>query len=284
MVPMSPYRDPRAPGGRSNRPSRKQRANAKNAPTGTGETSDAHVSGGVRLQKVLAEAGLGSRRACEQLILDGRVEVDGNIVTELGTRIDPETQAVYVDTLRISTSPQKVYLALNKPAGVVSTMKDPEGRKNLSDYVGNRAERIFHVGRLDTDTEGLILLTNDGELSNRLAHPRYEIPKTYLAQVKGQIAKDASARLKAGIELDDGIVTVDEFKLVDSTPGRSVVELTLHSGRNRVVRRLLAAIGNPVERLVRTQFGPISLAEQRQGKIRPLRSDEIGELFEAVDL
>ncbi|NNV09459.1 rRNA pseudouridine synthase, partial [Geobacillus sp. MMMUD3] len=138
----------------------------------------------MRLQKVLAEAGLGSRRACEQLILDGRVEVDGNIVTELGTRIDPETQAVYVDTLRISTSPQKVYLALNKPAGVVSTMKDPEGRKNLSDYVGNRAERIFHVGRLDTDTEGLILLTNDGELSNRLAHPRYEIPKTYLAQVK----------------------------------------------------------------------------------------------------
>ena len=281
---MSPYRDPRAPGGRSNRPSRKQRASAKKAPTGTGETSDAHVSGGVRLQKVLAEAGLGSRRACEQLILDGRVEVDGNIVTELGTRIDPETQAVYVDTLRISTSPQKVYLALNKPAGVVSTMKDPEGRKNLSDYVGNRAERIFHVGRLDTDTEGLILLTNDGELSNRLAHPRYEIPKTYLAQVKGQIAKDASARLKAGIELDDGIVTVDEFKLVDSPPGRSVVELTLHSGRNRVVRRLLAAIGNPVERLVRTQFGPISLAEQRQGKIRPLRSDEIGELFEAVDL
>ncbi|MBE8146444.1 rRNA pseudouridine synthase [Brevibacterium casei] len=238
----------------------------------------------MRLQKVLAEAGLGSRRACERLILDGRVEVDGNIVTELGTRIDPETQAVYVDTLRISTSPQKVYLALNKPAGVVSTMKDPEGRKNLSDYVGNRAERIFHVGRLDTDTEGLILLTNDGELSNRLAHPRYEIPKTYLAQVKGQIAKDASARLKAGIELDDGIVTVDEFKLVDSTPGRSVVELTLHSGRNRVVRRLLAAIGNPVERLVRTQFGPISLAERRQGKIRPLRSDEIGELFEAVDL
>ena len=281
---MSPYRDPRAPGGRSNRPSRKQRASAKKAPNGTGETSDAHVSGGVRLQKVLAEAGLGSRRACEQLILDGRVEVDGNIVTELGTRIDPETQAVYVDTLRISTSPQKVYLALNKPAGVVSTMKDPEGRKNLADYVGNRAERIFHVGRLDTDTEGLILLTNDGELSNRLAHPRYEIPKTYLAQVKGQIAKDASARLKAGIELDDGIVTVDEFKLVDSTPGRSVVELTLHSGRNRVVRRLLAAIGNPVERLVRTQFGPISLAEQRQGKIRPLRSDEIGELFEAVDL
>ncbi len=286
---MSPYRDPRAPGGRQNRPNRKQRATtgsqaSQRRAAAPGEASDAHVSGGVRLQKVLAEAGLGSRRACEQLILDGRVEVDGSLVTELGTRIDPETQSVYVDTLRISTQKTKVYLAFNKPAGVVSTMKDPDGRKCLSDYLGDRTERLFHVGRLDTDTEGLILLTNDGELSNRLAHPRYEIPKTYLAQVKGQLAKDASSRLKAGIELDDGFVKVDEFKLVDSTPGRSVVELTLHSGRNRVVRRLLKEIGNPVERLVRIQFGPIALAEQRQGKMRSLRPDEVGELFEAVGL
>lgn len=286
---MSPYRDPRAPGGRQNRPTRKQRASAssktsKKAGSGSGQASDAHVSGGVRLQKVLAEAGLGSRRACEQLITDGRVEVDGSIVTELGTRIDPETQAVHVDTVRISTQTQKQYLVLNKPAGVVSTMSDPEGRPCLSDYVRNHVERLFHVGRLDTDTEGLILLTNDGELSNRLAHPRYEIPKTYLAQVKGQLAKDVSARLKAGIDLEDGFVKVDEFRLVDSTPGRSVVELTLHSGRNRVVRRLLAEIGHPVERLVRVRFGPIVLDEQKQGKIRPLRSDEIGELFEAVGL
>lgn len=286
---MSPYRDPRAPGGRQNRPTRKQRASAssktsKKAGSGSGQASDAHVSGGVRLQKVLAEAGLGSRRACEQLITDGRVEVDGSIVTELGTRIDPETQAVHVDTVRISTQTQKQYLVLNKPAGVVSTMSDPEGRPCLSDYVRNNVERLFHVGRLDTDTEGLILLTNDGELSNRLAHPRYEIPKTYLAQVKGQLAKDVSARLKAGIDLEDGFVKVDEFRLVDSTPGRSVVELTLHSGRNRVVRRLLAEIGHPVERLVRVRFGPIVLDEQKQGKIRPLRSDEIGELFEAVGL
>ena len=286
---MSPYRDHRAPGGRQNRPSRKQRAmTAKQASnkggTGAGQTSDAHVNGGVRLQKVLAEAGLGSRRACEQLIVDGRVEVDGSIVTELGTRIDPETQSVYVDTVRISTQTKKVYLVLNKPAGVVSTMSDPEGRPCLADYVRNNTERLFHVGRLDTETEGIILLTNDGELSNRLAHPRYEIPKTYVAKVKGQLAKDAGAILKAGIDLEDGFVKVDDFKLVDSTPGKSVVELTLHSGRNRIVRRLLAEIGHPVERLVRLKFGPIVLDEQKQGKIRPLRSDEVGALFEAVGL
>ena len=286
---MSPYRDHRAPGGRQNRPSRKQRAATANRASnkggsGAGQASDAHVSGGVRLQKVLAEAGLGSRRACEQLIVDGRVEVDGSIVTELGTRIDPETQSVYVDTVRISTQTKKVYLVLNKPAGVVSTMSDPEGRPCLADYVRNNTERLLHVGRLDTETEGIILLTNDGELSNRLAHPRYEIPKTYIAKVKGQLAKDAGAILKAGIDLEDGFVKVDDFKLVDSTPGKSVVELTLHSGRNRVVRRLLAEIGHPVERLVRLKFGPIVLDEQKQGKIRPLRSDEVGALFEAVGL
>lgn len=286
---MSPYRDPRAPGGRQNRPTRKQRASTGSksttrAKSSQGAASDAHVSDGVRLQKILAEAGLGSRRACEQLILDGRVEVDGSLVTELGTRIDPESQSVYVDAMRISTQTAKVYLVLNKPAGVVSTMDDPDGRPCLAHYVNNRTERLFHVGRLDTETEGLILLTNDGELSNRLAHPRYEIPKTYLAQVKGQLAKDVGSRLKAGIDLDDGFVKVDQFKLVDSTPGKSVVELTLHSGRNRVVRRLLKEVGHPVERLVRTKFGPITLDEQRQGKIRPLRSDEIGELFEAVGL
>ena len=286
---MSPYRDPRAPGGRHKRPCRKQRASAdskasRKPASGPHQALDAHVSGGVRLQKVLAEAGLGSRRACEQLIVDGRVEVDGQIVTELGTRIDPGTQSVFVDTVRISTQTEKVYLVLNKPAGVVSTMSDPEGRPCLADYVRNNNERLFHVGRLDTETEGIILLTNDGELSNRLAHPRYEIPKTYLAKVKGQLAKDAGAILRAGIDLEDGFVKVDDFRLVDSTPGRSVVEVTLHSGRNRVVRRLLSEIGHPVERLVRLRFGPIVLDEQKQGKIRPLRSDEVGALFEAVGL
>lgn len=291
---MSPYRDPRAPGGRAKRPSRKQRSSlgsqgsskttARQRGAGSGQTSDAHVSDGVRLQKILAEAGLGSRRACEQLILDGRVEVDDMIVTELGTRIDPEKQTVYVDTVRISTNRSKVYLVLNKPAGIVSTMKDPEGRPCLADFVRDREERLFHVGRLDTETEGLIMLTNDGELSNRLAHPRWEIQKTYLAKVRGQLARDVGARLKAGIDLDDGFVKVDQFRLIDSSPGHSVVELVLHSGRNRIVRRLLKEVGHPVERLVRTKFGPIEMGEQRQGKIRPLRSDEIGALFEAVGL
>lgn len=280
--------DPNSPGHRSKRPTRRQRNQQENRQRDqqSQQTAapDAHRPDGVRLQKVLAEAGLGSRRACEQLITDGRVMVDGRTVRELGTRIDPETQAVSVDTMRITTHTDKVYLAFNKPAGVVTALSDPEGRRTLADYLRDRPERLFHVGRLDYDTEGLLLITNDGELSNRLTHPSYEISKTYLAEVRGPVAKDVGARLKDGIELEDGIARVDSFKLVDSTPGYALVELVLHSGRNRVVRRLLDAVGNPVQRLVRTQFGPIALAEQRQGKVRDLRPAEVGELMEAVGL
>lgn len=277
--------NPRGPGHRSKRPTRRQRSQAqRTAQQNTSAANAVHQPDGVRLQKVLADAGLGSRRACEQLIADARVEVDGQIVTELGTRIDPETQTVHVDSMRIVTAPDRVYLAFNKPAGVVSTMDDPEGRPSLAEYLRDRPERLFHVGRLDAETEGLLLITNDGELSNRLTHPSYEIPKTYLAQVRGPVAKDVGARLREGIELDDGIARVDSFKLIDSTPGRALVELVLHEGRNRIVRRLLDAVGNPVDRLVRTHFGPIALAEQRQGKVRDLRSDEIGELMQAVGL
>ncbi len=277
--------NPRGPGHRSKRPTRRQRSQAqRTAQQNTSAANAVHQPDGVRLQKVLADAGLGSRRACEQLIADARVEVDGQIVTELGTRIDPETQTVHVDSMRIVTAPDRVYLAFNKPAGVVSTMDDPEGRPSLAEYLRDRPERLFHVGRLDAETEGLLLITNDGELSNRLTHPSYEIPKTYLAQVRGPVAKDVGARLREGIELDDGIARVDSFKLIDSTPGRALVELVLHEGRNRIVRRLLDAVGNPVDRLVRTHFGPIVLAEQRQGKVRDLRPDEIGELMQAVGL
>lgn len=277
--------NPRGPGHRSKRPTRRQRSQAqRTAQQNTSAANAVHQPDGVRLQKVLADAGLGSRRACEQLIADARVEVDGQIVTELGTRIDPETQTVHVDSMRIVTAPDRVYLAINKPAGVVSTMDDPEGRPSLAEYLRDRPERLFHVGRLDAETEGLLLITNDGELSNRLTHPSYEIPKTYLAQVRGPVAKDVGARLREGIELDDGIARVDSFKLIDSTPGRALVELVLHEGRNRIVRRLLDAVGNPVDRLVRTHFGPIALAEQRQGKVRDLRPDEIGELMQAVGL
>jgi 23S rRNA pseudouridine2605 synthase len=272
-------KDPRFPGHPSRRPTRRQRAQRPEQPP-----VDAHRPDGVRLQKVLAEAGLGSRRACEQLIADGRVMVDGVTVRELGTRIDPETQSVSVDSMPITTHTDKVYLAFNKPAGVVSAMSDPEGRPSLQDYLRDRPERLFHVGRLDVETEGLLLITNDGELSNRLTHPSYEVPKTYLAEVRGPVAKDVGARLKSGIELDDGIAHVDSFRLVDSTPGYALVEIVLHSGRNRIVRRMLDAVGNPVQRLVRTQFGPIALAEQRQGKVRELRPDELGKLMEAVGL
>lgn len=265
------------------RPSRKQReANIARAQKQT--TSDPHTQSGVRLQKVMADAGLGSRRACEQMILDGRVEVDGHIVIELGTRIDPTKQRLVVDSMPIKTSTEKVYFALNKPAKVVSSMGDPEGRRNLDEFVRDRTERLFHVGRLDYETEGLLLLTNDGDMANRLTHPRYEIPKKYLAQVKGPVAKDVGARLREGIELDDGISRVDSFKLIDSQPGVALVEVILHSGKNRIVRRLLSAVGNPVLRLVRTEFGPIELAEQRQGKMRQLRPEEVSELMKAVDL
>ena len=184
----------------------------------------------------------------------------------------------------IEVNSEKVYFALNKPAKVVSSMGDPEGRRNLDEFVRDRTERLFHVGRLDYETEGLLLLTNDGDMANRLTHPRYEIPKKYLAQVKGPVAKDVGARLREGIELDDGISRVDSFKLIDSQPGVAVVEVILHSGKNRIVRRLLSAVGNPVLRLVRTEFGPIALAEQRQGKMRQLRPEEVSGLMKAVDL
>ena len=275
--------DPRYSEYPAKRPSRKRRQeNIARAQAQTGP--DVHQQDGVRLQKVLADAGLGSRRACEELILDGRVEVDGQIVIELGTRVDPQTQRITVDTMPIVVPTDKVYLALNKPAKVVSSIGDPEGRRNLEDFIRDRPERLFHVGRLDYDTEGLLLLTNDGEMANRLTHPRYEIPKTYLAQVKGPVARDAGARLKEGIELDDGITRVDSFKLLDSQPGTALVEIVLHSGKNRIVRRLLDAVGNPVLRLVRTEFGPIRLAEQRQGKLRELRPAEVSALMKAVRL
>jgi 23S rRNA pseudouridine2605 synthase len=240
---------------------------------------------GVRLQKVLAAAGIGSRRRCEELIAAGRVEVDGVTVWEMGRRVDPATAVIKVDGLRVATEASGlVHLALNKPRGVVSTMEDPHGRPNLGDYVKGRRERLFHVGRLDADTEGLILLTNDGALAHRLAHPSYGVPKTYVAEVKDPLARDVGARLRNGIELDDGIVTVDSFRVVGRSAGRVMVELVLHEGRKHVVRRLLEAIGHPVERLVRTRIGPISLGEMRPGRTRVLSRAEVGELYREVGL
>ncbi|WP_345681071.1 pseudouridine synthase, partial [Yinghuangia aomiensis] len=239
---------------------------------------------GVRLQKVMAQAGIGSRRACEELIDMGRVEVDGRVVREQGLRVDPSKVEIKVDGLRIPTTSGEVYVALNKPAGVVSTMHDPEGRPTLSEYITDHEQRLFHVGRLDTETEGLILLTNHGELSNRLTHPRYEVRKTYLAQVQGPIPRDLGKRLKEGVELEDGLARADSFRIVDQLGKTYMVEVVLHEGRKHIVRRMLAELGFPVERLVRTQFGPIKLGDQRPGRTRRLSNEEIGLLFREVGL
>jgi 23S rRNA pseudouridine2605 synthase len=239
---------------------------------------------GIRLQKVLAAAGLGSRRACEQLIADGRVSVDGEPVREQGRRVDPATAVVRVDGMRITAPSGSVHLSLNKPRGMVTSMTDPEGRPTVGDLVEGRKERLFHVGRLDADTEGLLLLTNDGELAHRLTHPSFVVPKTYLAEVPGPMARDVGRRLRAGVDLEDGLVRVDEFRLVDSSAGRVLVEIVLHEGRKHVVRRLLEAVGHPVGRLVRTQVGPVRLGDQRPGKLRPLTSQEVGALYSAVGL
>jgi 23S rRNA pseudouridine2605 synthase len=191
---------------------------------------------------------------------------------------------VHVDGVRLQVDEQKTYMAFNKPAGVVSTMRDERGRHSLSDFVGDRPERLFHVGRLDSETEGLILLTNDGELAHRLQHPSYAVPKTYLAEVPGPVARDVGKRLREGVELEDGPVRVDSFRLIDSQPGKALVEIVLHEGRKHVVRRALEAVGHPVERLVRVQVGPIHLGDLRQGRWRVLTRAEVGQLFTAVEL
>jgi 23S rRNA pseudouridine2605 synthase len=242
---------------------------------------------GVRLQKVLSQAGIASRRVAERMIIDGRVEVDGQLVTELGTRVDPDVSVIRVDGARVIVDESLVYLALNKPRGMHSTMSDDRGRPCIGDLVEHRVrgnQKLFHVGRLDADTEGLILLTNDGELAHRLMHPSYEIPKTYVATVAGSVPRGLGKKLRAGIELDDGPAAVDDFAVVDAIPGKTLVRVTLHEGRKRIVRRLLAAAGFPVQALVRTDIGTVSLGEQRPGSIRALRRNEIGDLYKAVGL
>lgn len=245
---------------------------------------DVHDPEGVRLQKLLAAAGVGSRRACEELIVAGRVMVDDQVVTELGVRVDPDKQVVHVDGDRVQLDASRVYLAFNKPLGVVSTMSDDMGRDSVGQFVDQRKERLFHVGRLDADTEGLLLLTNDGELANRLQHPSYGVPKVYLATFRGQAPRDMGKRLREGVDLEDGIVKVDSFKVVDSTPGWSMVEVVLHEGRKHIVRRMLETVGFPVESLVRTQVGEVRLGELRPGKLRPLTKAEVASLYRAAGL
>jgi 23S rRNA pseudouridine2605 synthase len=242
---------------------------------------------GVRLQKVLSQAGIASRRVAERMIRDGRVEVDDVIVTEMGTRVDPSVSVIKVDGARIAVDDTLVHLAINKPRGMHSTMSDDRGRPCVGDLVEHRVRgnaKLFHVGRLDADTEGLLLLTNDGELAHRLMHPSFEVPKTYLATVQGTVPRGLGKKLRAGVELDDGPVRLDDFAVVDTVPGKTLVKVTLHEGRKRIVRRLLDHVGFPVQELVRTEIGSVSLGEQRPGSIRVLTQKEIGELYRAVGL
>jgi 23S rRNA pseudouridine2605 synthase len=237
---------------------------------------------GVRLQRVLAEAGIASRRASEELIAAGRVAVNGAVVTVQGTRVDPSRDAISVDGVPIPTRPGLVHLAVNKPLGLLSTMQDPSGRPCVGDLVRDRATRLFHVGRLDADTEGLLLLTNDGSLAQRLMHPAYELPKVYLAEVHGVPARDVGRRLRAGVPLSDGTGVADGFRVIDRVGNTTLVELTVHEGRNRLVRRMLAAVDLPVQRLVRTQVGPVRLGEMRPGRIRALNTEEVRGLYAAT--
>ncbi|MFC4127650.1 pseudouridine synthase [Nocardia rhizosphaerae] len=243
---------------------------------------------GERLQKVLARAGVASRRAAEDMIAAGRVEVDGKIVREQGLRVDPDNAVVRVDGTRVVVREELVHLVLNKPRGWQSTMSDDLGRPCVGDIVAERiaaGQRLFHVGRLDADTEGLLLLTNDGEMAHRLMHPSFEVPKTYLATVQGEVNyRLIGKRLREGVELEDGPAKVDKFALLEAYEGRSLVKVVLHEGRKHIVRRLLDEVGHPVIRLVRTHLGPVALGDQRPGTLRVLGRDEIGKLYEAVQL
>jgi 23S rRNA pseudouridine2605 synthase len=235
---------------------------------------------------VLSQAGIGSRRACEALIGEGRVEVNSEVVTEQGRRVDPERDVIRVDGARIPPPRRHLYLALNKPRGVVVTMDDPEGRRTIADLLAEGAqralkkERLFHVGRLDTDTEGLLILTNDGEFAHRLAHPSYQVPKTYIVEVSGVVSPQTLRRLRRGVTLDDGPVRPTSVKIVSSAGEKTLLKITLQEGRNRIVRRTMEAVGHPVRRLSRIGIGPVRLGNLPVGEYRELTREELGGLLD----
>jgi pseudouridine synthase len=232
---------------------------------------------GERVQKALAHAGLGSRRACEDLIREGRVTVNGR-VAELGSRVIPESDRVEVDGARVPLDPELRYYALHKPRGVVTTARDPEGRPDVSSYYPE-GERVFPVGRLDRETEGLLLLTNDGELANRLTHPRYQVEKEYLAEVEGTPTQGEVSKLVRGVALEDGIARARSARMVAGSRGRSAVQVVMTEGRKREVRRMLKAVGLPVSRLIRVRVGPIRIGRLRAGQVRELEPAEVRELM-----
>ncbi|WP_194408846.1 pseudouridine synthase [Microbacterium cremeum] len=242
---------------------------------------------GIRLQKALANAGVASRRVAEQFIVEGRVRVNGAVVTELGSRIDPDHDLVDVDGTAVQLDQSKRYVMLNKPTGVVSSMKDDRGRPDLRGFTKDWPERLYNVGRLDADTSGLLVLTNDGELAHVLAHPSFGVTKVYIAKVDGQVTPQTIQKLVRGIELEDGPIAADKARLLSTSTGSvagasgggSLVELTLHSGRNRIVRRMMDAVGHPVIELVRRQFGPLHLGTLPAGRARELTKVERGALL-----
>jgi 23S rRNA pseudouridine2605 synthase len=235
-----------------------------------------------RLQRTLARVGFGSRRSAEQLIAAGRVRVDGR-VAELGDRVDPTRAVVTVDGVPIPTDPELRYFAFNKPSGVTTTMSDPHAERSLGEFLPP-GPRVFPVGRLDRDSEGLLLMTNDGELANRLQHPRYGIEKEYLVEVNGALPKSAVARLRDGVRLDDGVAKAVRVGTVQRAGERSALAIVMGEGRKREVRRMLAAIGYPVGRLVRVRLGPVRLGSLRPGQVKPLLPDEVTELYRVTGL
>ena len=238
---------------------------------------------GVRLQKVLAGAGHGSRRAAEELIAAGRVTVNGLVAT-LGARVDPARDVIRVDGVTVATTPGLIHLAVNKPAGMLSAMTSDDGRPCIGDLVSDLGTGLHHVGRLDFDSEGLLLVTNDGALSHRLTHPSFGVPKRYLVEISGNVPRSLGRALRSGVELDDGPAQVDDYVLVDDAPGRTLVEVEIHEGRTRMIRRMFEAAGHPVLRLVRLSIGPIKLGELRPGRHRHLSAAEVRSLYAAVDL
>ena len=239
----------------------------------------------VRLHKALADAGVASRRACEELITDGRVAVNGQQITTLGSKVDPEKDVLTVDGETISSVKSKTYVLFNKPAGVLSTMSDPEGRPSLGDFFTHRSDRLFHVGRLDKESEGLILLTNDGEISHRATHPSYGVIKKYLVEVEGNVSPAQVLQLKKGVQLDDGLArALDVTILRQPTQKSAWLEVSIHEGRYHIVRRMLEALDLPVTRLIRTEFGPLNLGETKVGRWRHLNEGELDNLFSVLKL
>ncbi|GIP32350.1 pseudouridine synthase [Paenibacillus sp. J2TS4] len=236
-----------------------------------------------RLQKVLAQAGVASRRKCEEYITAGRVEVNDVVVTNLGVKVDPQQDEIKVDGRAINLQ-KKIYLLFNKPKGVITSVKDPKGRKVVTDYLTNIKERVYPVGRLDYDTEGLLLLTNDGEFANLLTHPKYHLPRTYLATVKGVPHGTVLEKLQNGIELEDGLTAPAEVEYYDMDPDKkqTVISITIYEGRNRQVRRMFEAVHFPVLKLKRVQFGSISLSGLPRGKYRVLDKQEVDALIAAA--